>query len=216
MTKRAATILILAAATALAAGASSYFPEFYHAWSPVLGGWSTYTITDARGETADLTFAVVSEDRGQHWLELKTTQEGESAVAGFLLKGDPTEDANVIMVRAQDQGGPAMEIDKTALEKLKARGQSAVGGQALPIGPTVGKLEGLPDETINVGGKSIKCQHIRVVGPNDQKAEVWMNDSVTPFKLVKLISGPEQVVLKDFGKGAKPLLKGPFTKLEVQ
>lgn len=42
-----------------------------------------------------------------------------------------------------------------------------------------------------------------------------MNDSVIPFGLVKLVSGPEQVLLTDLGKGAKPSLKGPFTPLEV-
>lgn len=200
----------------LAAGAaSSYFPEFYHSWDPVVGGWSTYRVTDARSETADLTFSVVSEDAGQQWLELKTAQEGATAVAAFLVKGDPTDDANVLMVRAQDEGGPAMEIDKPTLERLRARGQSALGGQALPIGPTVGKLETLPDETLKVGGKSLKCRHLKVVGANAQTAEVWMNDAIKPFGLVKLVSGPEQVVLTDFGKSAKSAMKGPFMKMDV-
>jgi len=195
--------------------ASSYFPEFYHVFSPSVGGWSTYRITDSTGDTSDLTFAIVSEEKGQYWLELRSVQGGAKAVAAFLIKGDPTEDENVLAVRAQDEGGPAMEINKATLDKLKARGQKAFGGSALPIGPRMGKLEGMPDESLTVAGKSLKCRHIKIVGPNDQSAEVWMSDSVTPFGLVKLVSGPEQVLLTEFGKGAKSSLKGPFTPLEV-
>jgi hypothetical protein len=207
--------LTLSLLACVALGASSYFPEFYHVFSPSVGGWSTYRITDPSGEAADLTFAIVTEEKGQYWLELRTVQEGAKAVAAFLVKGDPTDDENVLMVRAQDEGGPAMEISKLNLEKLRSRGQKAFGGSALAIGPKVGKLEGMPDESISVAGKSLKCRHIRIVGPNDQTAEVWINDSVIPFGLVKLISGPEQILLTEFGKGAKPSLKGPFTPLEV-
>jgi hypothetical protein len=42
-----------------------------------------------------------------------------------------------------------------------------------------------------------------------------MNDQVVPFGVVKLVSGKESIVLEDFGKGAKPVLKGPYKKLEV-
>ena len=64
----------------LALGASSYFPEFYHVFSPSVGGWSTYRITDSTGVTADLTFAIVAEEKGQYWLELRTVQDGAKAV----------------------------------------------------------------------------------------------------------------------------------------
>jgi hypothetical protein len=200
----------------LAGMASSYFPEFYHVFTPSVGGWSSYRITDSKGDSADLTFALVAEEKGQYWLELRSVQEGSKAVAAFLVKGDPTDDDNVLAVRAQDEGGPAMEINKFTLDKLRARGQSAFGGSALPIGPKVGKLEGMPDESLTVAGKSLKCRHVKILGPNEQTAEVWMNDSVVPFGLVKLVSGPEQVLLTDFGKGAKASLKGPFTPLAVQ
>jgi hypothetical protein len=211
----ALTLAGIAAALALSAMASSYFPEFYHVWNPEKGHWSTYRITDSRGETADLTFAVVDKDTQGIWLELRTRQEGAEAVAAFLVKGDPTDDANVLMVRAQDVGGPAMQIDRATLEKLRSEGQSAFGGQAIPIGPTVGKLEGLPDETLTVGGHKLKCRHLKVVGREDHTAEVWLNDDIVPFGIVKLVSGTEEVVLQDYGKGAKPSLKGPFTPLSL-
>lgn len=207
--------LLALAAVVAASAASSYFPEFYHVWEPKLGAWSSYHILDSRGESADLTFAVVAEEAGQYWLEVRTKQDGVEGVAAYLVKGDPTDDANVLMVRAKETGGPAMQIDKATLEKLKTHGQAAFGSQATPIGPTVGKLEGMPDAEVKVGARTLKCRHIRIVGVKDQTAEVWLNDEALPLGIVKLVSGTEQVVLTDYGKGAGPSLKGPFTPLTL-
>jgi hypothetical protein len=198
----------------LGAGASSFFPEFYHGWNPRPGGWSTYHVRDAVGEEADVTFAVV-EEGGALWLELRTASEGVPSVAAFRLQGDPVEDGNVLAVRARDGEGPAVELDRAALERLLRQGGRAFGPSALSIGPRMGKLEGLPDEAVTVGKRKVSCRHLKVVGAEGVEAEVWLSDEVVPFGLVKLVSGDESLVLTDFGKGARPSLKGPFIPLEV-
>jgi len=205
------TLLLLAGLSAMA---SSYFPEFYHTWNPKLGMWSSYRITDARGETAELTFSVVGKEVDLYWLELRTKQEGAEGTVAFLLSGDPGDDANVQLIRAQEPGGPALEISRSTLAKLQTQGQGAFGGEATAIGPKVGKLEQLPEETVVVAGKSLKCRHLKIVAP-DQTAEVWLSDDAGPLGLVKLKSGLEEVVLLACGMGAKPTLKGPFTPLAV-
>jgi hypothetical protein len=207
--------VLLAALVSLAASAGSYFPSFYHGWNPKAGCWSTYQITDSRGETAQLTFSVAGEEKEGFWLEVKTVQDGSEGVAAYLVSGDPNDDENILKVRVQETGGPAMEINKPTLERLKREGQQAFGSQATPIGPTVGRLEGQPDEVIEVGGRKLTCHHIRVVGPQGKPADVWLHDEVLPFGLVKLVSGSEQVVLTSFGRGAKSALKGPFTPLTL-
>jgi hypothetical protein len=216
MLKRILLGLIFAAALG-AFAASSYFPEFYHAWNPKEGGWSKYTITDSRGEVADITFSVVGQEGSSTWFEVASAQEGFEAVAAFLVKGDPTDDANVLMVRAHNPGDPAMEIDKPTLERLKQKGMGFFGtGNTTAIGPTFGKLQGMPDETLTVGKKKFPCKHLKVVGTDGREAEVWLHDDVSPFSIVKLVSGTESVVLKEFGVGAKPKVKGPFKRLDVQ
>lgn len=199
---------------AAGAGAASFFPEFYHAWNPRPGGWSTYHVRDAVGEEADVTFAVV-EEGGTLWLEMRSASEGLPSVAAFRLMGDPAEDGNVLSVRARDGEGPAVELDRAALERLLRQGGRAFGPSALSIGPRMGKLEGLPDETVTVGKRRIPCRRLKVVGAEGAEAEVWLSDEVVPFGLVKLVSGDESLVLTDFGKGARPSLKGPFIPLEV-
>jgi hypothetical protein len=212
---RLRTLAVLAFLLAgVCAAASSYFPEFYHVWSPRVGDWSAYRILDARGESAELTFSVVDKDGDAYWLEVRTKQEGAEGTVAYLVTGDPTEDENVVMIRAQETGGPALELDRTTLGRLRSRGQGAFGGEATPIGPKVGKLEALGEEKIVVGGKSLKCRRLKIIGP-DQTAEVWLSEDVGPFGLVKLKSGLEEVVLQSFGRGAKPSLKGPFTPMSV-
>ncbi|MEW5764185.1 MAG: hypothetical protein ACOYXN_12640 [Acidobacteriota bacterium] len=215
---RAAAVLLLPAALWLAGRApeaSSYFPEFYHQWSPRPGAWSSYHVRDARGEEADLTFAVVEEVPEGLWMEIRTSSGGVPSVAAYLLKGDPTEDANIVSVRAKDGDGPAVEIDRAALERLRQQGGDRFGREAAAIGPTFGRLEALPEEKVKVGRKTLLCRRLRIVAEEGRSAEVWLSDEVSPFGLVRLSSGEEEVTLTDFGKGAKPSLAGPFLRFEV-
>jgi len=210
--------LFRAAALCLPLGAmaaSSYFPEFYHLFRPEVGAWSKYTLTDSTGQTATLTFAVVSQEGGAHWLEMTSASEGGAGTAAYLVNGDPTDDDHVLKIRVRDEGGPLMEIDREVLKKLKAQGQQALGRPALPIGPTVGKLQPMPDETVQVGKRSLKCQHMVVSGSDGKTAEAWICEEVVPFGLVKLVSGDEKVVLTDLGTGALPTLAGKAIPLTL-
>ncbi|MEW6756615.1 MAG: hypothetical protein AB1347_00180 [Acidobacteriota bacterium] len=215
---RAAAILLAPALlwlAGLASEASSFFPEFYHQWAPRQGAWSTYHVKDARGEEADLTFAVVGEGPEGLWMEIRTSSGGVPSVAAYLLKGDPTEDANIVSVRAKDGDGPAVEIDRAALERLRQQGGDRFGQRAAAIGPTFGRLEALPEEKVKVGRRTLVCRRLRIVAEEGRSAEVWLSDEVAPFGVVRLASGEEEVALTDFGKGAKPSLAGPFLRFEV-
>jgi hypothetical protein len=209
---------IRVAALALPLGAmaaSSYFPEFYRIYKPEVGGWSKYALTDASGDTATLKFAVVSQVSEGHWLEMTSVSEGGSGTVGYLVSGDPADDAHILKIRVQDEGGPLMEIDRETLRSLKAQGQQALGRPARPIGPTVGKLQPMPDEVLEVSGRKIKCQHMVIAGAEGKSAEAWVSDEVAPFGLVKLLSGEEKVLLLDFGTGAKPALAGKAVPLTL-
>jgi len=206
-------ILVLACGTLWQA--STFFPDFYRSFNPKKGGWSTYRFTDATGETARLTFAVVDEQDGAVWLEVRTEQDGVEGIAAYLLTGDPSRDENVVKVRIQSEPGKVVEFDREALARLKKLDPSAFGGSAaVPIGPTMGRLQGLPDEALEVGRRKLRCTHIKVVGES-REAEVWIHNEVTPFAIVKLVSGSEEVLLTDYGKGAESRIQGSVTPFEL-
>ncbi len=205
-----ACAVIISLATALF-GASTFFPDFYRSFNPKKGGWASYRLTDAMGETSTLTFAVVAEEAASVWLEVRSEQGGVEGIAAYLLRGDPSKDENVLKLRVQSEPGKVLEFDQETLLKLKKMDPAAFGGTtAVPIGPTMGKIQGLPDETLQVGKKKLKCRHLKVVGP-DKEAEVWVSDKVTPFGIVRLVSGSEEVLLLEYGKGAKPKVQGIVT-----
>jgi hypothetical protein len=209
-----ACVVMITLATALF-GASTFFPDFYRSFNPKKGEWASYRLTDAKGETATLTFAVVGEEAGAVWLEVRSEQEGVEGIAAYLLKGDPSKDENVLKLRVQSEPGKVLEFDQRTLFQLKEMDPAAFGGSAaVPIGPTVGKLQGLADETLQVGKRKLKCRHLKVVGP-DREAEVWVSDKVTPFGIVRLVSGPEEVLLLDFGKGAEAKVQGVVTPFSL-
>ncbi len=213
--KAIAVVVVLGLISGAGPWASSYFPAFYHLFNPVLGGWSTYDIKDASGEESTLTFAVVAKKARVCRLELRTPENGGTAIASYLLSGDPADDDNVLLIHAKAPGSPALELSRQSLDRLKTLGRKTFGGSAASIGPATGKVRDLPDETLKVSGKRLLCRHLKVVGLEGRTAEVWINDSVVPFGVVKLVSGAESMTLKKFGRGAKPMLKGPYIKVEV-
>jgi len=204
--------------TALCVGllaSSTFFPEFYRSFSPELGGWSTYRSTDRTGGVITLTFAVVEQEEGHFWLEIRSEEAGAEGIASYLLKGDPSDDGNVMKIRVQNEPGTIMEFDRATLDQLQEIDPQAFGGKdAQSIGPTMGKLRGFPDEKIKVGRRNLKCSHVKVVG-KDAESEVWIHDSVVPFGIVRLKSGTEEVVLTDFGGGAKPKMSGTILPIDL-
>jgi len=198
----------------LASAASSYFPQFYHIYKPEVGEWSRYEMVDSGGQKAVITVSVVGKEKDCFWIEIESAIQGETGLAAFLVSGDPTDDSNVVKVRLRNGDGPIIEIDKATLDKLRASQQDL--SSSFGIGPKTGKLQGLPNETLKVGTKSLDCSRVKLVSAEGLSAEVWLNDSVTPFGVVKLLSGAESLTLLDSGKGAKPRLLGPATPLVLE
>lgn len=194
--------------------ASSYFPQFYHMYKPEVGQWSKYEMVDSSGQKALITVSVVGKDKDSFWIEIESTIQGETGLAAFLVSGDPTDDSNVLKVRLRSGDGPIIEIDKQTLGKLKASQQSV--STAFGIGPTTGKLQGMPDEKVQVGAKTLACSRVKLVSQDGRSADVWLNEDVSPFGVVKLLSGEESLTLLDSGKDAKPRLLGPATPLVLE
>lgn len=193
---------------------SSYFPEFFHLYKPVVGEWSKYEMIDAGGQKAVLTISVVGKEKDSFWIEVESSIQGETGLAAFLVAGDPTDDSNVLKVRLKIGDGPIIEIDKATLDKMKASQQNL--SASFGIGPTTGKLQGMPDETLKVGTRMLSCSRVKLVSSEGRSAEVWLNDEVSPFGVVKLISGAESLTLLDSGKGAKARLLGAATPLVLE
>jgi len=191
--------------------ASSYFPQFYHLYNPVVGGWSKYEMKDNQGNKAFLTISVVSKEGSNYWIEVESSQTADVGIAAYLVCGDPTEDDNVLKVRLKNGDGPIIEITKETLEKMKKRQKNVAVSSC--IGPNTGKIQSLPNETLKIGNNTYDCQRITLISPENKTAEIWVNEKVCPFGIVKLISQDESLILVDAGKGAKPRLLGTATPL---
>ncbi len=207
-------LLVLFLLLPIVLSASSYFPQFYHVYKPEVGQWSKYEMVDSGGQKALLTISVVGKEKDCFWIEVESSVQGETGLAAFLVSGDPTDDSNVLKVRLRSGDGPIIEIDKRTLDKLKASQQNVA--PAFGIGPTTGKLQGMPDDKVQIGTRTISCSRVKLVSQDGRTAEVWLSDEAAPFGVVKLLSGEESLTLLDSGKDAKPRLLGPATPLVLE
>lgn len=194
--------------------ASSYFPQFYHIFNPIVGQWSKYEMKDSEGNKGILTISVVSKEGSNYWMEVESSLTSDVGIAGYLVSGDPTEDSNVLKVRLKNGDGPIIEISKEMLEKLKRKQRSTP--PTTGIGPSVGKIQSLPNETVKIGNQTYDCQRIKLISLDNKIADIWISEKVSPFGIVKLISGDESLILIDAGKGAKPRLFGNATPLVLE
>jgi len=194
--------------------ASSYFPQFFHFYNPSLGEWSKYEITDNFGNKGFLTVSVVAKENDDYWIEVESSSNGENGIVAYLVKGDPTDDENVLKIRLKSEDGPIIEIDKATLDKM--RKMQKINQSFQSVGPPRGKIQTLPNEKIKVGKKSYNCSRIKLVGEEGRSADIWTNDEVVPFGIVKLISGNESLVLLDSGKDAKMKLSGDVKPLVIE
>ncbi len=207
-------IFLIIFAFSIVSMASSYFPQFYHIYNPMVGQWSKYEMKDSEGNKGILTISVVSKEGSNYWIEVESSLTSDVGIAGYLVSGDPTEDSNVLKVRLKNGDGPIIEITKETLEKMK-KSQKSVPTSA-GIGPNIGKIKSLPNETVKIGKKTYDCQRIILISPDGKTADIWINEKVSPFGIVKLISGNESLILIEAGKNAKPRLLLEATPLVLE
>lgn len=193
---------------------STYFPQFYHFYKVSLGAWSRYEFVDNVGNKGIITISVVSKENDNYWIEVESKGSSEIGVVAYLTKGDPTDDENVLKIRIKSEGGPIIEIDKETLNKMKQ--SQKITPSFSSFGPSSGKIHLLKNEKVKVGDKNLECQRIKLEGESGSYANIWLNDNVLPFGVVKLVSENESLMLIDYGSGAKMKLEGKVVPLVIE
>lgn len=197
-------IIILSILFAVCTLSSSFFPQFYHLFNPVVGGWSEYQMVDNNGLRSKIKISIVEKRKDNFVIEVESRMEKEYGLISYLVSGDPTEDENVLEVKIKASDGPVIKITKEVLQKLLKK--ENVFKKSSSIGPSAGKIKTLEDENIKVKDKNIRCKRLKLISLDGKEADIWLNENVIPFGVVKLTSNDESLILEDFGNGAKPTL----------
>lgn len=162
--------------------------------NPEPGVWSWYEVSDTTGgakyflrQAVVGTEAVKSKDG--FWVETELVpQEGFPTLFKMLLTGPASDPKNVhqMIVKEGTSAPQSVPVPQDGYTATNSGERQLLGMEKVKIG----------------SGEEIETQHFSV-GDGVGKAEIWVNDSVRPLGIVKMVSAEGQLLLQRFGTGGK-------------
>lgn len=177
--------------------------------NPEVGVFAWYELKDAAsGARVFLRQAIVGSkkvgDKEGFYLETEVLPEiGFPIVYKMLLTGPATDPANVHEVMVKDGMNPPETVPLDTLQQETAAVQE-------------GKRESQGKVTVETLAGPIEAEHF-VIDEGEHKSEVWVNDTVRPMGIVKMIAPEGELILTRHGTGgsdAESVLDRPYPGAE--
>jgi len=181
-------------------------PAITKVFHPVVGKGAAYLDTDKDGKTSRTSeIAIVGKDSFEgkegFWMQIVSTDpQGKMFVGKSLITPGDFQFHRMII---QPAGQQAMEISMNMNSARKEKMED-----------NLSEWHSVGTESITVPAGTFSCEHWR----NDKtRAEVWTSDKVTPFGMVKEISGNGNTqVLSKILDNAADRITGPVKQFDMQ
>jgi hypothetical protein len=182
-------------------------PAIAKVFHPVIGKGAVYASTDKNGKDRKSEIAIVGKDsfEGQeaYWMQFVSTDpDGKTYIGKTLITPSDFQFHKMII---QPPGQQAMEMPINMNSNAAARKE---------------KMEDFADwhsvgtESVTVPAGTFSCEHWR----NDKtKSDIWTSDKITPFGMVKEVSGSgSSQVLVSVLDNAPDRITGPVKQFDMQ
>jgi hypothetical protein len=181
-------------------------PSFTKVFNPVVGKGAEYQTIKTDSKTTPQTtqmFIVGKESvdgKDGYWMEIVTTTEkGGNFVGKMLFTKDDFQFRRMVI---QVPGQGAMEMPFNPAQGTKQSLQD-----------TMSEWHSIGTESVTVPAGTFSCEHWK----NDKNnSEVWTNDKVTPFGMVKEMSPNNTMVLTKVLTDTPDQITGPVQKFNPQ
>jgi hypothetical protein len=181
-------------------------PSFTKVFNPVVGKGAEYQTIKTDSKTTPQTtqmFIVGTESvdgKDGYWMEIVTTTEkGGNFVGKMLFTKDDFQFRRMVI---QVPGQGAMEMPFNPAQGTKQSLQD-----------TMSEWHSIGTESVTVPAGTFSCEHWK----NDKNnSEVWTNDKVTPFGMVKEMSPNNTMVLTKVLMDTPEQITGPVQKFNPQ
>ena len=181
-------------------------PSFTKVFNPAVGKGAEYQTIKADSKTAPQTmqmFIVGKESvdgKEGYWMEITTTTEkGGNFVGKMLFTKDDFQFRRMVI---QVPGQGAMEMPFNSAQGTRQSMQD-----------TMSEWHSIGTESVTVPAGTFSCEHWR----NDKNnSEVWTNDKVTPFGMVKEMSPNNTMVLTKVLTDMPDQITGPVQEFNPQ
>jgi hypothetical protein len=168
----------------------------------VIGQWTQHKLINEKGELSLITYKIVGEERGAHWIEIANeSYYGKTVVKLLIALGDRTNPntMEVFAAKFKDKQGRVTEIQGPMIQANRGLWQASVNMLAV-------RWQGLPQEATSVvAGNFMAC----FKASTDASWGIWRATSMTWMHPVVPINGlvksvgmdrPATVELVGFGE----------------
>lgn len=176
-------------------------PRVHGEFKPVVGGWAEYQIVAKGGTMQKMKIAVVGKEGDAYWYETVTEGKGVKIVYKILVSGDPNDDKGVKRMILKQGSDPAMELP------VQTAGRESKGGKKAV------KMVDKGTETVKVPAGTFQARHLRY--EEKEAVDVWVDEKVAPYGLVKSKSRDTEMILTGYGTGARSLITEKPQKLDL-
>lgn len=180
-------------------------PSFTKVFNPAVGKGAEYQTIKADSKTAPQTmqmFIVGKESvdgKEGYWMEITTTEKGGNFVGKMLFTKDDFQFRRMV-IQVPGQGAMEMPFNVTQ-------------GTRQSMQDTMSEWHSIGTESVTVPAGTFSCEHWK----NDKNnSEVWTNDKVTPFGMVKEMSPNNTMVLTKVLTDMPDQITGPVQEFNPQ
>jgi len=182
------------------------------------GAWAAYRVQMAEAQEKPLVLqmkmsCVGAEKVGDQeglWLEMESTmpsterQEPMRMIMKSLVVGDPSQEQSIRKIIMQFGDQPPM-LMKADFDSMKEKSEP-------PVAAVVG------DESVTVPAGTFLCKHLRTTTNQDETSDIYLNQEVALFGVVKARTSSGEIELVGHGTtGAVSQIKGePAMEFDMQ
>lgn len=200
-------VLLFAAAASAQFGMHNGPPQLHGVFNPEVGQGAAYDVQNADGKKMTMEITVVGKESADgkdgYWLEtdIPGTPQGEMVMKSLLvLDAGNVQISRMIM---QMPGSPPMEFPAQMMNGHDQPHPADVRTDSVDVG----------SESVTVPAGTFVCEHYRM---KDGASDVWVNEKVRPYGLVKSQGKNSTVVLSRVITDAKDKITGtpvPFNPM---
>lgn len=181
-------------------------PRFLGNFTPKVGAWSEYNVTETDGgKQSTMRNSVVGQEGDGYWYEVAITEAGARNIIKMFLKGDPNTPENIQRLIMKNGDQPAQEMPREfvmmgrrmATSMFETRSGSSVTSQAnLTMEDLGADTVTVPAGTFTVKRSRLKDASGKVVATAD------LSDTILPFGVVRSETDKAKLELIATGEGA--------------
>jgi len=154
----------------------------------------------------------ISKPKGEdlYWFEQKDTdpKTGTVSIMKMLISGNPQKIGTVHRMIVKSGKDPASELPQAIIQMINQTPSQKTEAEKP-------KIKNLGSEKVKIKDKTLECTHLRYSSPDKTTEDVWTNDKVPLFSLVKSTTSEATWELLEYGTDAVSAIKEKPEVLEI-